>query len=369
MGWSESLSIQSLMSSVTIVALALAAALVVVFIVAAYVRGWSWAGLAGTPGTEGRPKTLWDWLQLLIIPLGLAGIAFALNLAESGREQRREDRRAALERSIATDQRRDDALGTYVQQISDLMLERGLLTSPKADSRAIARTLTLSVLRRLDGRRKGFVVQFLGEAGLINGAGLIDAGNAGTPKISMAGADLRGVRINGTLKDVDLSSADLREADFRGSSLDGVRFDSADLRRSDFRNVTVLNGSFDYADLRRVDFRGAGLTGVSLGWANLSYSDFRDGGLYDVVLFRACLIETRFDRAELTFLDLKGVSGRDVSLAGATLEAVKFKGTFLVRVHLAGARLGSSNPPNPNEKLHDPNCRRFVTEDGPKAGP
>ena len=127
------------MPTAELVGLAIVVAAAAAFIVAAYVRRWEWAGFAGSPGSGQGSKTLWDWLQLLVIPLGLAAVAFALNAAQSNREQRREDRRAAVERSIVSDQRREDALRLYLQQVSDLILDRGLLTSRAgSESRAIA---------------------------------------------------------------------------------------------------------------------------------------------------------------------------------------------------------------------------------------
>ena len=54
-----------------------------------------WTGFAG--------KTLWNWLELLVIPLALAAVAFGLNYFANERDQRREDQRAARERAIAAD--------------------------------------------------------------------------------------------------------------------------------------------------------------------------------------------------------------------------------------------------------------------------
>jgi hypothetical protein len=74
------------------------------FVVLAYRREWHWTGLPAAPGVgdaEDRPaKTLWDWLQLLGIPLALASLAFLLNAAQSGREQQREDQRATRQRIV-----------------------------------------------------------------------------------------------------------------------------------------------------------------------------------------------------------------------------------------------------------------------------
>jgi hypothetical protein len=132
------------------------------FVVLAYWQGWQWTGLpaapAGTGAEKRSAKTLWDWLQLLGIPVSLALLVFLLSDAQSRRDERR-----------AVDAERENTLRTYLAQMSDLMLDRELLRSkPGADARKVARTATLTAVRRLDGRRKGLVVQFLAEARLIH---------------------------------------------------------------------------------------------------------------------------------------------------------------------------------------------------------
>ena len=158
---------------------------VAVFTVLAYRRGWRWTGLPADAGdgSDAHPprpaKTLWDWLQLLVVPLVLALAAFALNAAQSDRDRRQEerralqqrlleDRRSARDRATAEDRARED-LGTYIRQMSDLITRHGVLwarSQADANTRALARTLTLVALRRLDGPRKGLVMQFLLEEGL-----------------------------------------------------------------------------------------------------------------------------------------------------------------------------------------------------------
>ena len=56
-----------------------------------------------------------------------------------------------------------------LQDISELLLHENLRKSDEdAEVRTIARVRTLTVLSGLDGRRKGSLVQFLNESGLIN---------------------------------------------------------------------------------------------------------------------------------------------------------------------------------------------------------
>ena len=340
------------MSTVTVVSLAGVVVLVVAFIVAAYTRRWRWAGLTGQPGTDEGSKTLWDWLQLLVIPLGLAAVAFALNLAQSNREQHREDRRAARERSIAADRLREDALATYLQQISDLMLERGLLTSRAgSETQAIARTLTLSVLRRLDPKRKGIVVRFLDESGLIRGRTI----RGPEPKIKLAGADLRFVVLTSSQR----ASTSSRQGGI-GFPLSNASFDGADLRYANFRGALLQYMSFSAADLREADFSTATILDVSFLSADLSGANFSQASIGRSNFENTCLSNARFARAGLFDSNLTAASGHDVDLSHAKLRDVTFRYAFFVRSNLAG--MSGSRPPSGNETISKrfDNCLRPI---------
>ena len=187
----------------------------VAFVVAAYRREWDWTGFTGVQRAQDatedtrQSKTLWDWMQLLVVPLALAVVGFGFNAAQSEREHQREerrtrvdrelaDRRADTDRSIAADNRREDTLQAYLHQMSDLMLQRKLLRSRVgSEEQVLARTLTLTALRRLDGERRGLLVRFISEARLIRRP---------RPKVDLAGADLRRAALEGD----DASSPSLR---------------------------------------------------------------------------------------------------------------------------------------------------------------
>ncbi len=121
------------------------------------------------PGWLGfRGKTLWDWLQLLIVPAILIGVTFAWSATQTRSDNRREDQRIRADKAAAEKARQDETLQSYLDQMSSLMLHEKLLTSKPGDGvRAVARTVTLTALRRLDGERKAEVVRFLYEALLV----------------------------------------------------------------------------------------------------------------------------------------------------------------------------------------------------------
>jgi hypothetical protein len=97
-----------------------------------------WSGLRG--------KTVWDWLQLLIVPFMLAALGFWFTAQQDARQQQIEEQRA-----------QDLALQGYLDQMSTLVLED--LDDPKVRTMLQARTLT--VLRRLDSSHKTEVMRYL----------------------------------------------------------------------------------------------------------------------------------------------------------------------------------------------------------------
>jgi uncharacterized protein YjbI with pentapeptide repeats len=304
-------------------------AVVASLISVAYVRRWTWTGfVASTPIDEAsgdrRTKTLWDWMQLLIIPLALAALAFALNAAQSDRDQRHEEERARRERAIAAERAREDTLRVYLQQMSELLVQRGLL-QPGTDSEipTVARTLTLTTLRRLDGRRKGFVLQFLGEAGLIRRP---------EPRVMLSGADLRGTIMRNTgVTTASLEGANLQDADFRHSDLAGTDFRFADLRGADVRNASLWKppplgrSNFAFADLRNADFR------------------YTEAGRIQFI--NACLTGARFAAAYLEKADFSGARGYDVDFSRSTLDGARFRDASLAGVSVDGASvMGAAFP-------------------------
>jgi len=271
----------------------------------AYARRWCWTGFTD--------KKLWDWLQLLGIPVALAAGVFVLNQLQSEREHRREDRQAAAERLRAADNASEQVLRTYLQQMSQLMLDRKLLRSRRlSEVRVVARTTTLTAVSQLDGERKGLVIRFLSEARLINGP---------DPKIVLRDADLRGVELeNAVLRSARFGFAKLAHANFRFADLTGATFVAADLRGSDF--TEAFGGLFTVTQLRanmlpRLVFQGANLSRARLDKVGFFKTDFRFANLTGTELHRADLRRADFGSACLTRTDFRDADLRDSKLDAA----------------------------------------------------
>jgi hypothetical protein len=166
-------------------------------------------------------KTVWDWLQLLIVPVMLLLITVAFTWQQNKRQEAIEEQRA-----------QDLALQGYLDQMGTLMLED--LSDPKVQTVMRARTLT--VLRRLDPGHKREVMQFLLEAELVQRveetAPIINLSNA-----SLSGADLSGA----SLSDADLSGAYLFAANLSGA--EGVTKQELEQEASDLTDATMPDGS------------------------------------------------------------------------------------------------------------------------------
>lgn len=240
----------------------------VVGIIGGYVFNWNWTGLS--------QKTLWDWMQLLFIPVVLAAAGFWFNHRERKATELRADNeqkaakirawnehmsakiRAEAERQIMLDNQREAALQAYINEMSELLLHENLRESqPDTEVRKIARVRTLTVLPRLDEERKRSVLRFLYEGFLIMTDKSI---------VSLGFADLSRANLSKLLLLlINLSGADLNEANLEEAVLDKAILTHTNLRDANLRDV-LLNG----ADLSGAMLLGANLSGAIIDEANLN---------------------------------------------------------------------------------------------------
>ena len=260
-------------------------------IIWAYRSPWSGFGSYINPkGEFQRYKTLWDWMQLLIVPLVLAGFAAWFT-----------HRREGLARELEESRTLEERLQTYFDRMTELMLDKGLRRSePGAEVRDIARVRTLTVLRGLDGERKGDLLRFLREADLItatnNSILMLDGADLSQADLFCAilrDANLRGANLSGA----NLSGADLRGADLREARLSGANL-YANLRGANLSGAELSNADLRDARLRGADLRGANLRGANLSGAELSNADLRDAILRGADLSEAILSGADLSKAK-----------------------------------------------------------------------
>jgi uncharacterized protein YjbI with pentapeptide repeats len=242
---------------------------------------WSrWTGFRG--------RTVWDWLQMLVVPLMLVAVGFWFTTQQEVRQQQIEDQRS-----------QDTALQAYFDGMTNLLIDeqgtqlRKLEPDTEVQRLIQARTETLFAI--LDKDREVSVVLFLARSDVIP---------KGDPLVSLAGIDL---------SFIDLRGIDLSETSLAGSTLRHAILTNANLSRSDLGN----------ANLSEADLGGANLIDANLGGANLSDANLSGASLSDARLSRADLSEADLSEADLSYADLrdaKGVTNKELEQQAATLK-------------------------------------------------
>src|SRR5918993_1396442 len=253
-----------------------------------------------------RGMTVRDWLPIVgallvpvVIALGIWAITWQLDKLEN--------QRAEAERELAEQQAQDEALQAYLDQMSQLILDRKLLEVEQGDPlheqgdpvHTLAQARTSTAILRLDAQHNESVTHFLIHSGL--------AVRSKDSARVLRGSTLSHAKLSGA----HLPDADLGDADLSGADLSNALLDNADL----------------VAHLTNADLSDASLIGADLRDANLFGADLRDANLISADLSRADLSEANLIGANLENANLSGAEGitnaeleqQAVSLVGADL--------------------------------------------------
>jgi len=252
-------------------------------------------------------KALWDWLQLLIIPLVLAVGALLFNFATTRSEQK-----------IALDRQREELFQKYLDCMSDLLLKENLRTSARdAEVRKFARVRTITLLFQLDARRISYVFAFLDDAELMSHKkgeeSIVSFCDANLEKVNFSGANLRGAN----LEQANLEGANLSRANLQWANLSLADLEGADLSGAYFYESNLWGARLEGANLSRA-FIGASLSHADLTSANLANAVFPGIGA------------SSFDEADLSRANLRGARVlTNVKLEEALEKAKSLKGATM----------------------------------------
>jgi len=289
----------------------------IILIVQGYRLNWDWVGLGSytTPKHPSdtdfqRGKTLWDWLQLLIIPFVLAVGGYLFNYSTSRNERNATERHNQVEREIAQDNQSGATLQEYINKMSELLLHEKLRESqPEDEVRSIARVRTLTVLSLLDEARKRTVLQFLYESGLITkDKSVIDLSSADFSKALIGGLDLPNADLSSTnLIRANLIGAKLTKANLSNAMLFGANLASANLTGANLKNTTISIKNYGKHEPIITNLYNANLTDANLSDAHLNYADLGHTKLTGADLTGADLLGAKItDRQQAEVRSLKG---------------------------------------------------------------
>jgi uncharacterized protein YjbI with pentapeptide repeats len=269
-------------------------------------------------------KTLWDWLQLLLVPVVLAIVAFSFNAGQASTNQQLEEQ-----------SKQEQVVNDYLDQMSTILLQYHLHDSQPGDPiRALAQASTLTALDRLDSEHKSIIVLFLYRADILKYHYYKhNETECGDPKvlkkqfhdenpiITLSQGHIEGVTIN----DLGLSCIDLHNMYLEGSNFSASDLDRADLGLSFAMNADFSHTSMIAANLYFLDLADANLQGAILRYANMK-------GI--------CLSHARLDGADLQYTDLRAYSH---FINGALLFCGQYYKTTTVLANLSYANLTQAN--------------------------
>jgi hypothetical protein len=211
----------------------------------------------------------------------------------------------------------------------------------------VARALTFTTLRRLDGERKASVLRFLYQANLIRRY---------IPIIDLGGPN-------------DYYGADLTKVELQGASLDGVYLCQVNLREADLSDALVIRADLRWSDMRSGQFRNAGLDASELDYARLNGAMLIDARLRGARLVNADLTNADLAGANLANADLRGanLTGANVtneqlatakSLAGAILQTAASCRRLQAHCHVASRRIAAARHSQLRPPHHQPRRAR-----------
>jgi len=240
---------------------------------------WSrWTGFRG--------RTVWDWLQMLVVPLMLVAVGFWFTMQQEVRQQQIEDQRS-----------QDTALQAYFDGMTNLLIdEQGTQLrklEPDTEVQRLIQARTETLFEILDKDREVSVVLFLARSDVIP---------KGDPLVSLAGIDL---------SFIDLSGIDLSETSLAASNLANAILTNVNLSDSNLRNANLFDANLSDANLSGADLSGARLYKANLSGANLSDANLSGADLSGADLIFADLREATLSYADLSGADLSGANLSD----------------------------------------------------------
>jgi uncharacterized protein YjbI with pentapeptide repeats len=300
-------------------------------------------------------KTLWDFLDLLIVPLALAIIGLGFTAQQQARQTHMENQRDERAQAVEEQRAQNAALQAYLDQMNHLMLEEGLLGSKAGDTVfTLAKARTTTVLAQFDGEHNQAVTRFLSDSGLLRDLPLL--ANTALPdaklhKAVLQGANLADTNLNGAnltdavLIDADFSAvekvgkstqamtADLNKADLSRAALQGANLSGCLLKEATLTDATLQSADLRSAELQGADLSHASLIGADLGPANVPgfppgllpkvYTNLTDADLRNAALQDADLSSAVLQNANLTNADLTNANLTNAYLSGADLIEAK----------------------------------------------
>jgi uncharacterized protein YjbI with pentapeptide repeats len=296
-------------------------------------------------------KSLWEFLDLLIVPLALAIIAVGFTAQQQARQAKIETKRYVRAQAVEEQRAQNAALQAYLDQMNHLILDRKLLKVEQGDPvhdpgdpvHTLAQARTTTAISQFDGENNQAVTRFLSDSGLLREPALLaktDLQDARLPKAVLEEANLAGTQLNRA----DLAEAVLIGADFYAKEKVGedirhiiANLTRANLRRAALQEANLAECTLDKATLTEATLQGADLSSASLQGANVTKAALQSADL------SSAESTADLEDAPLRFLKERSTNLTDANLSHATLQRADLSSAILQNANLTDAVLTDAN--------------------------
>ncbi len=308
-----------------------------------YLYDQPWTGFGKGVGNNvqsNSPKTLWDWLELIIVPISLSLIAWFFKKSE-----------IKTEKAISLEKNREGELYSFYDYVQNIHFSTDLNDNrTKEMVSVLASARAKVIIGNLDVKRKASFIKFLYEVGFIN----IDG-----PIIVFDRPDFSGINLdNNSLFKMTIRGADFSNSSFEFSTLSFSIFSGSCFSKSSFYFAQLQRAYFDWCEVDSADFSHANLEKASLGrligknpnfsnaylveahliGAYLYKANFQKANMTQSILCRSKFISANFSYTDLSYADFTDANLMYANLKGANLEGTKFVRTIISQRQLNRAK-------------------------------
>lgn len=279
-----------------------------------------WTGFNDSGYRSG--KYLWDWLEIIIVPLVLTLVGVYFNTRQ---------KKAEIENAAETEKRKtiqnqikeqESELSRYFEKINDLILRDGLAKeSASLEVKSIARSMTTEILQKISIEYAPKVINYLYENHLIEKENCkVDLSG-----IALAGIDLSERYLNNVnLSGIKIYAGNLSGADFSNSDLSNAILFRCNLRNSKFTNTDITATDLKSCNLVLADFKNVQGSRADLSYTHMYETVFENANLHKSEYFQSRIIQVNFRKANLSGAIFSHATIWDCFMKEANLQDTSF---------------------------------------------
>jgi uncharacterized protein YjbI with pentapeptide repeats len=295
-----------------------------------------WTGFNSYYDIEGNfhlKKFLWDWLEIMLVPIFIASIGLFYTNFSTNQENLRSEHKI-----------QNEMISKYI----NTLYEYFKLKNQTQELTAFIRGQTLNILQELEGFQKANIVQILYELKLIklssNRKAFLEYANFENLIISqknLAGINLRKTSINCShISNAIFSSSDFSFSTFINSNLKNNKFIECIFEFVNFYYSTSENNDFSYSNLENcslsnVKFSDSIFNNANLRSSSLDHSVFKNICFRNSILKYADLSCSRFINCDFSNADLTSANLTKTKLYNSNLANVKLDYATLNKTNLS----------------------------------